>query len=196
MSFSAIGISQSLRTEADRILAAGLRALLEGYGDTVIHGSYALDLMVWRDLDIYVSPPAMALGEFFGLGAQIAELLSPNRMHFRDERGIPSEGLPRGLYWGVYLRERPWGAWKIDIWTVSREESQRLLAQEDNLSRRLTAEIRPAIVAIKFAVCHHPEYRKRFSAADIYGAVLDHGVRDLAEFKVWLKRYANMRIEP
>lgn len=45
---------QELRAEADRLLASGLPALLADYGEVHIVGSYALRLMVWRDLDIHL----------------------------------------------------------------------------------------------------------------------------------------------
>ena len=188
-------LSQSLRAEADAILNAGLRRLLDAYGETVVHGSYGLDLMAWRDLDIYVAPPSLALNEFFTLGGKIADLLGPHRMHFRDERAVPSEGLPRGLYWGMYLRDQPWGAWKIDLWAVAPEELRRLTAYEDEVGRRLTAELRSAILNIKAAVCQHPEYRRGFSARYIYDAVLDGGVRDVAGFAAWLQRDIGLQIQ-
>ena len=44
-----------LRQEADDLLGSkDLRELLEEYGIPHITGSYALQLMTWRDLDIYL----------------------------------------------------------------------------------------------------------------------------------------------
>lgn len=47
-------VSREIRSEADRILASGLLAILERYGDVHLIGSYALGLMTWRDLDCYL----------------------------------------------------------------------------------------------------------------------------------------------
>jgi hypothetical protein len=42
--------------------------------------------MTWRDLDIYLVNEEILLSDFFQLGSQIAELLTPTKMHFRNER--------------------------------------------------------------------------------------------------------------
>src|SRR2546425_6786632 len=74
-----------LRAEADRLLALGLREILADYGEVHIIGSYALRLMVWRDLDIHIVQTQIDKNSFFDLGARIASLLKPPRMHYRDE---------------------------------------------------------------------------------------------------------------
>jgi len=38
------------------------------------------------------------------------------------------------------------------------------------------------IVAIKSACWQHPQYRRGFTSADVYAAVLDRGVRDVDAF--------------
>lgn len=102
-----------IRTEADEILRSGLLTLLGGHGEVHIVGSYALGLMTWRDLDIHVVREDLDVTAFFGLGGEIAILLKPHRMHFRDESTVGTPGLPRGYYWGIYLGDERSGAWKI-----------------------------------------------------------------------------------
>ena len=91
-----------LRTEADALLESrGLRTLLEQYAPIHVVGSYALELMVWRDLDVLLDAPGITVDEFFDLGRRIAGALSPWKMFFtnnRDHEAIPPD--PRG-------RERP-----------------------------------------------------------------------------------------
>src|SRR5689334_1361695 len=94
--------SAALRAEADELLyGRGLLAALNKYGTAHITGSYYLDLMTWRDLDLYVDSSAMAEGDFFALGRDIAAAVRPGKMHYRDEFILQS-GLPRGFYWGIY----------------------------------------------------------------------------------------------
>jgi len=171
--------------------------LLRGYGQVVVHGSYALDLMIWRDLDLYVHPRSVqiSLPEFFQLGATIAGLLPVHRMHFRDERKIRSEGLPTGLYWGIYLADGPLGAWKIDLWAVDHDELERLMGYQRGLAARLTEESRKAIVEIKAAVHRHSEYRHAFGATDVYDAVLESGVRDVPSFASFILRKCGVDID-
>jgi hypothetical protein len=51
-------------------------------------GSYVLGLMTWRDLDIHVVREDLDVRTFFDLGGEIAGLMKPHRMHFRDESTV------------------------------------------------------------------------------------------------------------
>jgi hypothetical protein len=170
-------VAAGLRAEATEILDGGLGDVLRSYGDVVVHGSYALDLMVWRDLDIYLVAPDIELSLFFELGGRLATLLDAHRMHFRNERAAANSDLPAGLYWGMYLKE-----WKIDIWNVSEAEAARLLAYQESVARELTPEARRIILEIKAAMYRDARYRKEFGAKHIYDAVLHGGVTDVEGF--------------
>lgn len=102
--------SAEIRTEADRLLRAGLLALLRTYRDVHVVGSYQLHLMTWRDLDIHLVHDHADVRAFFSLGGEIAALLHPHRMHFRDESLAVAPGLPPGFYWGLYLGDERAGA--------------------------------------------------------------------------------------
>ncbi len=179
MSSTLLETASSLREEATRILdGRGLRSTLESFGRLVVHGSHALDLMVWRDLDLYLVPMASLHDPrwFFELGSRVANLLKPFRMSFRDETRLPGGGLPKGLYWGVYFSECATASWKIDIWAVDGVESSRLLGYQSWVAERLNPESRQKIMEIKAAVHLHPEYRRSFGAKEVYDAVLTGGI--------------------
>ena len=171
-----------IRAEADRLLESGLRDLLAEYGEVHLMGSYSLGLLTWRDLDIHIVRKSLDLAEFFGLGSRLATLLRPHRMHFRDETIGGTPGLPRGLYWGVYLGDERAGGWKLDIWLSDRNGFEPARRFGEELASRLNEENRRVILAIKAACWSHPEYRRSFSSADIYTAVLDRGVTDVVGF--------------
>lgn len=174
--------SDALRAEATRLLDAGLAAIVSRYGELHVMGSCALNLMTWRDLDLHVVPPSLNVATFFRFGGELAQLLQPHRAHFRDETAGSDPALPRGLYWGLYLHDERHGAWKIDIWWSDRsglDNSTRFL---EHVASRLNPETREAILQIKRACWRHPEYRRAFTSADVYSAVLDRGVRDVATF--------------
>jgi hypothetical protein len=175
-------LNDQIRAEADRILDAGLRNLLAENGEVHIVGSYALGLMTWRDLDIHVVQADPDVEAFFRLGGGIAALLHPHRMHFRDESTARTPDLPGGFYWGVYLGDERRGAWKIDIWQTNREGFEATRRFCENIAGRLDAASREAILAIKAQCWTHPEYRRGFTSADVYSAVLDRGVRDIGGF--------------
>ena len=62
------------------------------------------------------------------------------------------------------------------MWTARREEF--CPEARDRWIRLLTEETRFHILAIKEAVCNHPEYRKSMLSVHIYEAVLDKLVRE------------------
>lgn len=174
--------SDAIRQEADAILDSGLRTLLAEQGEVHVVGSYALRLMTWRDLDVHLVREAPDVDAFFALGARIAFLLRPHRMHFRNELPVHTPGLPRGLYWGIYLGDERAGAWKIDVWQTGRKEFESVRRFGRQIDERLDEDNREAILAIKAACWRHPEYRRGFTSSDVYQAVLDRGVRDVASF--------------
>ena len=175
-------LSDEIRSEADRILGSGLLALLLRYGEVHLVGSYTLGLMTWRDLDIHLVQEPLDVKAFFSMGSEIAALLHPHRMHFRDELLVGTPGLPRGFYWGIYLGDERAGAWKIDVWETNRQGFDSVRRFSDGIASRLNDENRAVIVAIKSACWQHPQYRRGFTSADVYAAVLDRGVRDVDAF--------------
>ena len=186
-------LGDEIRSEADRILGSGLLALLARYGEVHVVGSYALGLMTWRDLDIHLVQEHLDVKAFFSLGGEITTLLQPRRMQFRDELLAGTPGLPNGLYWGIYLGGERAGAWKIDLWATNRQGFDSVRRFSDELASRLNDENRAAIVSIKAACWQHPQYRRGFTSADVYAAVLDRGVRDVDAF--WLDLSATKGIQ-
>jgi len=174
--------SKEIRTEADDILRSGLRSILSRHGEVHMVGSYALGLMTWRDLDIHIVREDLDVRAFFDLGSEIAGRMKPHRMHFRDESTVGTAGLPRGFYWGIYLGDERSGAWKIDIWQTNQQAFELVRRFGDDLSARLNETNRAVILEIKTACWQHPEYRRGFTSADVYSAVLDRGVRDVPGF--------------
>jgi len=61
------------------------------------------------------------------------------------------------------------------------------------LAARLDPETREAILLIKAACWRHPEYRRGFSSADVYAAVLDRGIRTPEAFWTALKSAKGIR---
>ena len=108
-------------------------------------------------------------------------------MQYRDERIVATPGLPRGLYWGVYLGDERKGAWKIDIWISDAAVFEATRDFCERIAGRLSDSLRQTILQIKSAFWQHPEYRRGFSSSDIYSAVLDHGVDDINGFWAFLR---------
>lgn len=183
-----IDINNLIRKEANDILFAnGLLTVLKNFGTPHVTGSYALNLMTWRDLDIYLETESINEKIFFELGAEVQNLFNPVKMSYRNERITQTRGLPVGLYWGVYLGNEREGAWKIDIWAVDTQECRQRLQFCDDIARRLTPLFKQIILEIKSKCWQDPAYRRSYSSNDIYEAVLDKGITTFEDFREYIK---------
>ena len=181
-------INQQIKDEAEEILyPQGLFAILSKYGIPHITGSYSLNLMTWRDLDIYIQKENMEEAEFFQVGAEINKKFNPVKMSYRNERITQTKGLPHGLYWGIYLGNERKGAWKIDVWAVDEKECRRLLKFCADIAAKLSSQSKQIILAIKSSCWQDPEYRRSYTSSDIYTAVLDKGITNIEEFRSYLE---------
>jgi hypothetical protein len=187
---------KAIHAEADEILEGkGLLSILKKYGAPVITGSYSLSLMTWRDLDIYLQADAISETDFFKMGGEIATAFHPVKMSFRNERIAKTEGLPNGLYWGIYLGNERKGDWKIDVWAVSKKECDLRIQFCKELEHKLTPAARQTILEIKSQCWQDPEYRRSYTSADIYKAVLEFNIQTLKAFKNWLDGLREERSE-
>jgi hypothetical protein len=177
-----------IKKEADEMLfEKGLFSILRSFGIPHISGSYALDLMTWRDLDIYLQVDDISETDFFLLGSKIVPAFNPVKMSFRNERIGKSKRLPNGLYWGIYLGNERAGAWKIDIWAVDTKECQRLLNYCADIKEKLSPLKSLYILGIKSQCWKDPEYRRSYTSMDIYTAVLNKGITTIEAFKEYQK---------
>jgi hypothetical protein len=151
--------NELIKKEADEILTkTGLLSILNLFGTAHISGSYALNLMTWRDLDIYLEAENISTSDFFRLGQKIEAVFNPIKMSFRNEILAKTKGLPNGLYWGVYLGNERLGAWKIDVWAVKPFECKRLLHYCNTIQEKLTPEKSFQILNIKSKCWQDPDY--------------------------------------
>ena len=179
--------NSAIKDEADVILyEKKIMKLLSAYGVPHITGSYALDLMTWRDLDIYLQTDTMNEEKFFRMGAELCKALSPLRMHFRNEVLAKTDKLPDGFYWGIYMGNERKGDWKIDIWAVDTGECERLITYCNEIREQLDDRYTRSILSIKSQCWQDPEYRRIYSSSDIYDAVLKNRVRDMEGFWKYL----------
>ncbi len=181
-------LNSTLITEANEILHEyGLLQILSKYGNPIITGSYSLNLMTWRDLDIYLEADEMTEERFFNLGKEIVVRLKAHRMHFRNEFISKTPNLPVGFYWGIYITLNFSDVWKIDVWAIDSNQINLYQKELNDLKSRIDEEKRPIILMIKHHFCKHPEYRRKFAARDIYHAVIAENVNSTKQFSEWLR---------
>jgi len=175
-------MDQKLRAEADVLLErTGLCTILESCAPISIVGSYALRLMVWRDLDVAMNAPGLAVAEYFELGKRIADAAAPWKMFFTNNRNGESSSDPKGLYWGIRLGAIG-EAWKIDLWAFETAHFEEKIRQCEDLKSRLNERNRLTVLQLKSHLWNHPQYRDAITSQDVYDAVLDDNASNLEEF--------------
>lgn len=192
-------LDETLRREADEVLAAsGIGSILNDAGFIPV-GSYSMRTMVWRDLDfeLQAEPQPEA---FWDLCRELAATGWCVRMvcvdHYREQAFTAF-----GLYCGLRVapkertepapKDRP-DVWKLDIWIMRQTEAEtQLEPQRARWQRQMTEEKRSHILAIKEAACRQPQYGGRLLPIHIYDAVLEDNILDVDSFFGWWRRKGN-----
>lgn len=171
--------SANIKKEAENLLyKRGLVPLVKEYGEVILTGSYTIDLMLKKDLDISVVNPELTLKEFFDLGYKLTEKFNPSSVFFRDTSIKQLFGRPdNSLYWGLVFED-----WKIDLWVVPEFVAANSKEYVQKIVDHLTPEKREIILSIKEKYINDPNYRQYFSSKEIYNAVLFHNVLDIKSF--------------
>ena len=185
--------SRLLRQEADKILhAEGLLSLLRTFGPTRVIGSYTLDTMTWRDIDIsMLLPQKQDVALFFDIGRKVATKFRITKMSYSNHYIRDFPGFDHGLYWGSRLlyAEREW---KVDLWGYGETDYRYHMEEFDKLHNQLQHVDRTTLLRIKHAISQRPDYRGEvYNSMAVYQAVLTGKVRTLEEFSRWIEGNSN-----
>ena len=173
----------SLRTEADTLVDRhSVLELLHQYGVPHLSGSYAMRLMTWRDLDIYLAMTELKIDRFLELGQRLATALKPRKASYIDHLHFPSTEGVKGLYWGIHTGMPHEGGWKIDLWGVTPDVAAERVAYCDRLQAKMTGKMREQVLTIKQVVCRHPRYRDTVTSQDVYDSVIMGGAVTVEDF--------------
>ena len=176
-----------LRDEATELLnECGLLSFISSHGRTRVIGSYDLDLMTWRDLDISVRlPDERDVATFFRVGSSIVDHFETIRASYSNmflrEDGV----FKSGLYWGIRLLHRE-QTWKVDLWGFGEDEYAEKMGAFENLRRSVGSADRTAVLRVKDVVCRWEQYRSGVYSTHVYDAVAG-GVTTVDEFRNWLR---------
>ena len=169
--------SAAVRAEAQTLLAeGGLLACLREFGPTSVVGSFALDLMVRRDLDIYIRlDDDLDILRFFEIGAVIIRQFPVLKASYSNHfiRGLPE--FDHGLYWGILI-DYTGNPWKLDVWGHGPAHYAEHLAEFEHLQNALANANRTAILRIKDAV------QGATPSLDIYNAVITANVQTIEDY--------------
>lgn len=186
--------ARALHTEALALLdGAVLPVLREALGEVEVAGSVALDLMTWRDIDLFARLEAGEAPRLLALVPRLSAALAAagqpvSRIAFRDEHLERDPAFPDdpGLYLGVSTGpgagatsagEADLG-WKLDLWGWDRERYEPQRRRHAELAAMLAQADRGLILRVKHAVAGRPGYR----STDVYAFALAEAGDSLEDF--------------
>ena len=167
--------SAALRQEADLVLQkVRLYEILEPYGRVVPTGSYYLDVMIYPDIDLYISK--VSVEELFAIGAQLARCELVCQIVFERSR---TADLPGGLYLKPRIEYGEWGRpWKIDVWSLQDRVIDEKMAEMLRFKQAMTAEVKERIVRYKYSILTASRRTPMYSGYHICRAFIDEGLTD------------------
>jgi hypothetical protein len=173
-----------LRQEADTVLGLiRLQEIMQPHASIFPTGSYYLDVMVYPDIDLYIT--RVSIGELFEIGAQIATCEQVTQVVF--ERNPDPVQLPGGLYLKPRVNYGDWGRlWKIDIWSLEDGLIREKLEEMQHFKDAMTPEIRLRIIEYKLSVMTSQKRTPAYSGYYIYKAFLDEGLSDFKQVTNYL----------
>jgi hypothetical protein len=175
--------SARLKEEADFVLqAVNLYPIVQPYGRIAPTGSYYLDVMIYPDIDLYLSP--VSVEELFAIGGQLAACDLVYQVVFEKSQ---TARLPGGLYLKPRIRYGEWGRpWKIDVWSLTDELIDEKMAEMRRFKQAMTAEIREQIIRYKYAILTPSQRTPMYSGYHICKAFIDEGLADFQAVTAYL----------
>jgi hypothetical protein len=166
----------ALRQEADVVIGLlRLEDILRPYARLFPTGSYFLDVMVYPDIDLYITK--VSLEQLFEIGAQIARSTFVTQVVF--EPTDDPVRLPDGLYLKPRVNYGDWGRpWKIDIWSLDEKIIHLKMADMRHFKKKMTPGLREQIIRYKLSVMTSQKRTPVYSGYYIYKAFIDEGLTD------------------
>jgi hypothetical protein len=187
-----------LHDDAHKLLIeSGLFGLLErAFGDPMVAGSAGYDLMVWRQIDLWVPFETERASEFVGFGHELVTMFAEAKLK-----------LPRASFFNAYLSPHPIGAgfnwhldftdtgarpWIVDLWAFDPFDYAARQARDFAFRTDLVVANRDLILKLKSEARERgPDYYgNRISAWDIYRFVLAGAGDSLSTLEMWKLKQA------
>jgi hypothetical protein len=178
--------AQVLHDEADNLLyRKNLLENIQKTGQTCISGSYTFNLMVHRDIDIYVQLNIdQDIFRFFSIGKTITDNYEVHKASYSNHFIRHFPGFDHGLYWGILLKSQE-NIWKIDLWGYGPDYYHEHCVQIQELHKELDKCDRINILRIKDDLWDGDRYRNGTNAYEIYLSVISSKVSSTDQFLAW-----------
>lgn len=186
-------LNENLKKEANLFYDPLLKSILKPYGKIIITGSYALDLMAWRDLDLFLDVENIEQSDIYDISTRIFHAYKPTWFETKDTL-FDESGCPKGYFIGFESKIINNNLWNVDIWFTNKRHIENNLNYINHLQNKITPENRELIIMLKERLIKQGYYGSQIFSVDIYQSVLEEKVSTLEEFKNWLLKNKNIRI--
>ncbi|RPI19595.1 MAG: YceI family protein [Ignavibacteriae bacterium] len=177
-------ISVELKKQADYILhELKFCDILSHCGRVIPTGSYFLDLMIYPDIDFYVTKvPIEKVFEMAG------ELVKSNLVfEVKMEKSDDDPRMRGGYYLKLFINYGNWKRhWKIDIWFLEDSHIDEVMETMQSFKDRITPELKEKILNYKFSVINEQHRTPMYSGYFIYKAMIDEGMTDYEDITKYL----------
>ena len=172
-----------IKKEADNLL--NFCDLLNSFSpckNVYIRGSYELDLMIAKDIDIYVVDKN--IDKDFSIKI-LNKFIKENKFNgyiYYDYSKVIREGFPRGYYIGLKtFYNSNW--WKIDIWLMNKMDKK-----SDDFMKYIKENINDNKKKIILKLKHYSQEKKmNIPSYVIYDAVIRHSIKNIRELNKFIK---------
>jgi len=153
------------------------------FGMPIVVGAVAYGLVVAPDIDLEIYCDEPTIRDGFTVLRDCTLQPRVYKARFANEL----EGPNQGLYWQLRYRHDNGQEWKIDMWSVRHSHPGPCSAALiEPIKQALTDETRQAILELKEQTLLDNTLPR--GSIHIYRAVLDDGIRNFDQFKIWLER--------
>ena len=176
--------SKKWKQEATNLLQkSGIENILKKFGNVIFSGSYASDLMMSGDIDIYVVNKTFSKKRVLEIFNKLTNFCPFEGYLFFDWKRNKHPDFPSAYYIGLKKKISK-TKWKIDIWFLKPTDLHKIDYFNLN-SDEISKEQKLAILKLK-------DYRNKFfqniSSKIIYDMVLKDNISTIEGFKKFIKK--------
>lgn len=163
------------------------------YGELFYTGSYAANLMVWKDIDMQITLKDSSISpieQFTQMSNHFLadpDVRSVKLMNFRPGS---SPGMPSGMYMGLdYKILDTKEKWKVDLWSLQPEDFQKNVAFMKEVEEKMTEEKRQKILQWKFRMMGDHDRVPKLGSYYLYKAIIFAGLLRDSEIHDYLNSH-------
>ena len=176
--------SIDLRKDArDLLFEKGVHDLFSKHGRVVYAGSYAMDLMTWKDIDLNIIVKASDSCCEKALVNDLLDRDDVSRLKvLRDLYKKYGDAMPNAAYVGGVI-----DGWKFDIFLVDQDQANKTKEKTEGVISLLTDEKREKILYWKDKLLTSSGRSPKFSSVHVYDAILKHNLAEDQEVYSYLR---------